>query len=258
MKGDGNQRVQVLSQLKSEDKKWLGSVSTQEHNRPLEVSRDFVLDYERREQENSERLSLQVEQHIHTLKTLRSKLEHRVDLKSRTDQYRDFQREFRNKKEAIFEGKTIEEYNKSKEILLEEPTTTTILKKKNGPTSDLSHVLNSLTRLTELENRISKLETNNIFDNLLEAEENPKVPETIYDIDFKKKRSAGIENKSNMKVMYSIQSGQNKKNNFNKDSLARGNGISAIRQQRDNNNNNNNGGTFLTGVQEENTYDDRK
>lgn len=264
MKSTGPHNEKILTpQFKEDDKRWMRKVINEENAKPLEVSRDFVLDYERREKENSERLATQVEQHIHTLRNLRGKLEQRVDLKSRTDEYRDFQREFRHKKNAVLEGKTIEEYSKSREMSSSVAATPggQLPPTKKKPTSDLSHVLNSLSRLSELENRISKLETGNIFDNLLEAEQNPRVPESVHDIDFKKKRTLGESGgkTGSVRVVYSVQPGRK---NLSNDPLARGaargtgaRGINAIRQQRgagSTGGGGGGGGTFLTGVGDEN------
>lgn len=252
----GNKKT-VTPQFKEDDKRWMRKVINEENAKPLEVSRDFVLDYERREKENSERLSSQVEQHIHTLRNLRGKLEQRVDLKSRTDEYREFQREFKHKKNAVLEGKTIEEFSKSREMSSSATGTGDVLPPmKKKPTSDLSHVLNSLSRLSELEGRISKLESGNIFDNLVDAEENPKVPESVHDIDFKKKRTMGqgAGRGGPQRVMYTVQPGRRGVSN---DPLARGvargtgaRGINAIRNNR--NMGGGGGGTFLTGMGDEN------
>jgi len=258
----------ITPQFKEDDKKWMRKVINEENARPLEVSRDFVLDYERREHENSERLATQVEQHIHTLRNLRGKLEQRVDLKSRTDEYRDFQRDFRHKKNAVLEGKTVDEYSKSREMSTSATGGTPGPPTKKKPASDLSHVLNSLSRLSELENRISQLETGNIFDNLVEAEENPKVPESVHDVDFKKKRTLGQSGggkTGGMRVVYSVQPGRKA---ASIDPLARGaargtgaRGINAIRQQnstRTGGGGGGGGGTFLTGMGDENPAEDRR
>jgi hypothetical protein len=47
------------------------------------------------------------------LKTLRSKLETRHDLKTRTEEYRNWQRGFLPKKHAVMVGKTLEEFEAS-------------------------------------------------------------------------------------------------------------------------------------------------
>ena len=194
-----------------DDAKWMRKVVNQENAKPLEVSRDFVLDYERKEKDNADKLATQVERHIHTLRSLRGKLEDRVDLKSRTDDYRSWHREFKDKKEAVAVGRTIDEYNRMKDSTAP-ATTASGVSKKVAPKSDLSHVLDSLTRLSELEGRISKLETGNVYDNLLEAEDNPKIPQNPREIDFKKKRTLGGD-KSSMKVMYAVQPGRKGQNN---------------------------------------------
>jgi hypothetical protein len=75
------------------------------------VSKDFVLAYEKKEQENADRLTHQVDRHISTLKTLRQKLETRHELKTRTEEYRSWQRVFLPKKQAVMVGKTLAEYD---------------------------------------------------------------------------------------------------------------------------------------------------
>ena len=44
----------------ADDEKWIRKVIEEEQVKPLEVSRDFVLDYEKKEKQNAERLSQQV------------------------------------------------------------------------------------------------------------------------------------------------------------------------------------------------------
>ena len=77
-----------------------------------QVSKDFVLEYEKKEKENQERLTAQVERHISTLKNLRVKLEDRNDLKNRSEEYRSWQRDFLPKKNAVMLGRTIEQAEK--------------------------------------------------------------------------------------------------------------------------------------------------
>ena len=75
--------------------------------KPLEVTKDFVLEYEAKEKENAERLSSQVDRHISTLSNLRKKLEDRNAMKSRTDEYRAWKKDFSIKKQAVMIGKTL-------------------------------------------------------------------------------------------------------------------------------------------------------
>lgn len=123
-----------------DDERWIKRVIKEEHTRPLnvrsinvtlhpsrpccrhintsfshtfpntQVAKDFVLDYEEKEKINADRLTHQVDRHISTLKTLRSKLETRQDLKTRTEEYRTWQRGFMPKKHAVMVGKTLQEF----------------------------------------------------------------------------------------------------------------------------------------------------
>lgn len=43
-----------------DDERWIKNVIRQEHLKPLEVSKDYVLDYEKREKQNADHLSSQV------------------------------------------------------------------------------------------------------------------------------------------------------------------------------------------------------
>lgn len=54
-----------------------------------------------------------MDRHISTLKTLRSKLETRHELKMKTAEHREWQRGFLPKKHAVMIGKTVEEYEAS-------------------------------------------------------------------------------------------------------------------------------------------------
>ena len=255
-------------------------VINEENIKPLEVSRDYVLDYEKKERENADRLSNQVEKHIHTLRSLRGKLQDRADLKGRTEEYRNWEKDFRDKKGAVYDGKTIAEYEKKNTT----PQTGSnggmgVQIKKQKPPSDLTHVLDSLNRLSELEGRISKLETGNMYDTLLEGETgaSTKAPTNPYDVLFAKKRSVNQSDKSSMKVMYAIQGkGKGKGGtgigqapgkprgmgvsggNSGRGGAAGGGGMAAIRQQRTGptGGSNTGGGTFLTGV--EDTQEDRR
>ena len=131
---------QKAPQHAQDDERWIKRVIKEEHTRPLnvrfhlsvgihapdlshydhcnfcfsgQVAKDFVLEYEEKEKINADRLTHQVDRHISTLKSLRSKLESRHDLKTRTEEYRAWQRGFLPKKHAVMIGKTLEEYEAS-------------------------------------------------------------------------------------------------------------------------------------------------
>jgi hypothetical protein len=181
-----------------EDSKWIKKVIHQEHLKPLEVSKDYVLEYEKREKENADRLANQVDRHIGTLKQLRMKLEARHDLKVRTEEYRNWQKDFQPKKHAVMVGKTLEEIeqdnsptNRQHEMdeINDELLNKTLNKSATGHTSsqELSNVLDSLSKLADLEKRISSLEKENKYDELVRKESPTANQRTQFE--FRKKRA---------------------------------------------------------------------
>lgn len=118
------------------------------------------LSLERQERQNAEKLSIQVDRHIDTLKRLRSRLEERAEEKSRHDEFREWKRNFAARKEAILSGK----------VYIPEKIPSPVDKSgfmgedsKVSEKNELSVVLDSLNRLSELENRIRGLESENAF-----------------------------------------------------------------------------------------------
>jgi len=171
-----------------DDAKWMKKVIQQEHIKPLEVNKDFVLEYERREKENEERLTMQVERHIGTLQKLRGKLEAKAEMKTRTDEYRQWQRTFNNKKQEVLLGRTlaeIEAVELNKENAGNKPTL--MPAKRAKPASELSNVLDSLNKLSELESRITSLEKDNVYERMVQAERPSVDRRTV--LDFKKSRA---------------------------------------------------------------------
>jgi len=163
----------------ADDERWIKRVIKQEHIRPLNVSKDFVLEYEKKERENADRLSNQVDRHITTLKTLRAKLESRHDLKARSEEYRLWQKDFLPKKQAVMIGKTVAEYEASKpkmksipdpDRFIDDNLMSGLQKGQQTSSQELSTVLDSLSRLADLEQRIAGLERENKYDRLMETE----------------------------------------------------------------------------------------
>jgi len=198
----------------TEDARWIKKVIEQEHIKPLEVSKDYVLEYERREKENQERLAAQVERHITTLKTLREKLETRAELKSRTDEYRAWQKDFSTKKQAVMIGKTLEEIE-AERLAAEEggdPASNddgarkkraqAIAQQQGGSAQELSNVLDSLNKLAELESRITSLEKDNVYEKILQQERPAVNDRTV--MDFRKAR-VSMPDKGPVAVTYAMR-----------------------------------------------------
>ncbi len=242
---------------RDDDSRWIKKVIQQEHIKPLEVSKDYVLDYEKSEKVNQERLTSQVHRHINTLQTLRVKLEARQDLKERTEEYRSWQKGFAPKKQAVMNGKTLDDIDASGSFILylsvilpvlflndlpslsttgmmignngrnsknntmnstqrsEDPRDAeindlamskvnerTLQKQGKGSNQELSTVLDSLSRLAELEHRITSLEKENQYDNMLSMEKPAANQRTS--IEFLKKRGVA-EDRGPVGMVYEIR-----------------------------------------------------
>jgi hypothetical protein len=148
-----------------------------------------------------------VERHISTLKNLRVKLENRNDLKNRSEEYRSWQRDFLPKKNAVMLGRTIEQAEreerakKNGSIRFDDEETDDFIREqlqahtnklektalnKGGSSQELNTVLDSLNRLAELENRITSLEKDNKYDQMLSLEKPTANQRTT--IEFRKTR----------------------------------------------------------------------
>lgn len=125
--------------------------------------------------ENNEKLSVQVERHITTLKKLKSKLEDRAETKSRNDEFKEWKRTFAAKKEAILKGQTLRPSNTSahsagshlegdEEEEEDDDSVSSLLRSKpmqQKKDKELNLVLASLNKLNALESRVRGLETHN-------------------------------------------------------------------------------------------------
>jgi hypothetical protein len=161
------------------DVHWIRRVINNEQTKPLEVSRDYVLDYQKKEREANDRVEHQVHHHIDVLRSLRGKLEERAELRSRTAEFREWKKEFSEKKYAVLSGKTLEDFSResksqnvpnfsgSNSLALSGPAFNTA---KRTKANELTTVLKSLEKLSELEERISSLEKDNAHDRMLSAE----------------------------------------------------------------------------------------
>jgi hypothetical protein len=112
-----------------------------------------------------------------------------VELKARIGDYRDWKKEFMEKKNAVMSGKTLKDA--SKEISPTQESSGS--KPATAGGRDLATVLDSLNKLAQLESRITSLEkdSENLFDKMREKEgPNVHFEAQKTAIDFKKKRAA--------------------------------------------------------------------
>jgi hypothetical protein len=172
-----------------DDARWMKKVIQQEHIKPLEVNKAFVLEYEAKEKENEERLTAQVERHIGTLAKLRGKLEAKATMKKTTSEYRSWQTDFYSKKTAVMSGKTLQEVENEERARTAELEASGVVQPKKRvekKATELSNVLESLDKLAELENRITTLEKDNVYERMKDQERPGASRRTV--LDFKKGR----------------------------------------------------------------------
>ena len=134
-------------------------------------------------------------------------MEDRNDLKNRSEEYRSWQRDFLPKKNAVMLGRTIEQAEKEEAakrngpIRFDDEETDDFIREqlqdhasklektalnKGGSSQELNTVLDSLNRLAELENRITSLEKDNKYDQMLSLEKPTANQRTT--IEFRKTR----------------------------------------------------------------------
>lgn len=224
----------------TEEARWMKKVIESEHIKPLQVSKQYVLEYENKEKENAERLTNQVERHITTLKKLREKLEDKNSMKARIDDYRSWKSSFHDKKHAVMLGKTVSEYEEEKRQRGGSPsgysddfevTSRPETMKRGGNNQELSAVLDSLNKLSELEKRITSLEKDNQYEQLLERER-PNVNRRV-EYEFRPQRSQEPE-KYGHGVMFSVKkkSGNSWDNAGNSQKKPVGAGAMAVRAKQ--------------------------
>jgi hypothetical protein len=221
--------------------KRIRQIVTNEQTKPLEVTRDFVLKYEQNEIKNSERLTEQVERHISTLRNIREKLESKVELKERISDYRQWKKGFTEKKQAVMSGQTLASLD-PKVRSSKNSTSGSVGDSTKGATKELATVLDSLNKLAQLENRISDLETNNVYQKMSDLED-----QRAYDaqqktaLEFNKRRATGGNTKGTGGPSRTVYAIRQKKVPLHQGATLRGAPAQSRRGKTG-------GGTFLTDV----------
>ena len=233
---------EVNASTNTSNTKRIRQVITNEQTKPLEVTKDFVLKYEQKEMENSERLTEQVERHISTLRSIREKLESKLELKERINDYRQWKKDFSHKKTAVMSGKTLASLDPNVTHKGKSKTGEDGMSTSQGPTTELATVLDSLNKLAQLENRITDLETNNVYQKMSDLEE-----QRAYDaqektaLEFNRRRATGGANKgAPNRAVYAVRQ---KKVPLHKGATVRGGAATKRRTGGAGG-----GGTFLTDV----------
>ena len=147
---------------------WMQQIIEEEQNKPLEVNEDFIIQYEKKEREEEERLEDEVQRHIESLQKIKKNLRAKEEVRRRTMIYRD-------KRKAL--KASLGNYGSPNDPTSGNGGLPQMILVPDGinPESDnqyapgapgapgmhgtLSKVINSLDKLVDLEKRIARLET---------------------------------------------------------------------------------------------------
>lgn len=151
------------SQSLQDKASWMQQVIEEEQKKPLQVSRDFIHKYEAQEKLEEERLDQEVQRHIQVLQKLRTKVQDRDDLRQRKQNYKVAQASLHDEKQRILAS--VAPNSRRDDTTASSPTPISNQRKVQGT---LTTVINSLDKLVELEQRISTLENDSLYDRLTE------------------------------------------------------------------------------------------
>jgi hypothetical protein len=144
---------------------WVQQIIEEEQSKPLQVGRDFIEEYERHEKTQGARLDREIERHIASLKRLREQVTVREAMRSRRAEFRTVQQQLEREKHELLQGRLTG-------TSAADTTTETQQQQQDAGAAAaavsvsgaLNTVLGSLSKLMELEKRISNLESNNAYD----------------------------------------------------------------------------------------------
>lgn len=148
---------------------WMQQVIQEEQGKPLEVTEDFIRDYQAKEAIDDHRVEKDMKRHMTNLKRVKDNFEQRADLYQRNQAYKEKKQLLDKKAQAVSERKSLPPI--AGLLPSNEPSTSvadlsmTSDSRAGGPlesgSKNMAKVVNSLDRLVELEKRISLLERDN-------------------------------------------------------------------------------------------------
>ena len=137
---------------------WMQRVIEEEQAKPLQVTKDFVLEYQENERREEERLDAEVARHIECLRKLRVQIEKRESLRERKAAYKAARKQMVGKSGVPPANVGV----RPKPPDHDAPPPVGPFPPQ--PTGTLTTVLSSLDRLVDLERRICSLEKDSIYD----------------------------------------------------------------------------------------------
>lgn len=137
---------------------WMQQIIDEEQGKPLQVSKDFVLQYEDVENKRKEKLDNEIFRHVENLKRIRKRMDKELDLRRRHQDFRKWKVERAPIKKAIMEGKVVT----AGSLASSQASDTGSVHQSSVYTQQtgLETVLQSLNKLEQLEQRIATLERN--------------------------------------------------------------------------------------------------
>ena len=142
---------------------WMQRVIEEEQAKPLQVSKDFVLEYQAREAREEERLDAEVNRHIECLRKLRVQIEKRESLREKKAAYKAARSQMVGKSGVppANIGRTPEPPGHD--------VPPPLGPFPPAPHGTLTTVISSLDRLVDLEKRICTLEKDSVYDRVEKA-----------------------------------------------------------------------------------------
>ncbi|GMI42552.1 hypothetical protein TeGR_g5579 [Tetraparma gracilis] len=175
-----------------EKAEWMQQIIEEEQAKPLQVGKDYIVQYEAEEERNEAALQRQVEHHVNCLKNLRSSIERRETIKERKANFKEFKAQVEAERKAVLEGK-VTAANRFKLAQSDqqggEGSEQEAPAKGKQLKGTLSTVIGSLDKLVELEKRISSLESDNLHDRVKDGASVPQQKLARMKLAFTKKRT---------------------------------------------------------------------
>jgi len=188
---------------------WLQQVIEEEHTKPLQVTKDWVAQYEAKEKVKEGKLEAEVARHIGTLTKLKQTVTERESNRQRKQAWRDVRHKLRDEKDFLLTGnyskelvgtKSTEESAQDLQELQRLTKRDKILGQQSKVQGTLATVIGSLEKLLDLEKRISNLEKDNLYEYQQGKEEQQQQA-----LQFTKRRTdASLQEPS--RVSYSVKS----------------------------------------------------
>jgi hypothetical protein len=143
---------------------WVQQIIEEEQSKPLQVGRDFIEEYERHEKTQGARLDREIERHIASLKRLREQVTVREAMRSRRAEFRTVQQQLEREKHALLQGRLAGASAADTAAETQQQQDAGAAAAAVSVSGALNTVLGSLSKLMELEKRISNLESSNAYD----------------------------------------------------------------------------------------------